>query len=158
MRIRHLAVTAATTVMGLALVLAPATPAAAYSGYGYDNRDPYDTGCASSQVLLETVDIVTQFGVSVGTGYLWYSRNCGTNWISVRTKYASPSGWAGGITTNTYRDTPSGQALFTWTRPWVAGAVSWSDMLYAPVECVRAVGSVDSDHGVGVGWIHQPGC
>ncbi|MFB6398074.1 hypothetical protein [Polymorphospora lycopeni] len=149
---------AVAVVAGLVAALGGAAPAAARSGYGYDNQDPYDSGCASSMVLLQTVDIVTFSATSVGTGYLWYSRNCGTNWISVRTRFAAPTGWPGGMTTNIYRDTPPGEARFTWTQPWVAGAVSWGDMLYAPVECVRTIGAVDSVHGVGVGWIHQPGC
>ncbi|MEV7231113.1 hypothetical protein AB0M79_29460 [Polymorphospora sp. NPDC051019] len=59
---------AVAVVAGLVAALGGAAPAAARSGYGYDNQDPYDSGCASSMVLLQTVDIVTFSATSVGTG------------------------------------------------------------------------------------------
>jgi len=154
-------VTMTVAVASVAVAVFGIAQPAAASGYGYDGQDPFATGCASSKTPVGTFDLLAQLGdgTSVGTGTLWYSTSCGTNWVSVRARYASPPSPPFGITTNIYRNSPPGQAEFPWTQPWVAGAVSWSDMLYAPVVCVYALGAVDNtDHGEGWGWIHQPGC
>jgi hypothetical protein len=148
-------------VAGLALaavVTAGSAAVAAGPGYGYDGTDPYATGCANNASVVASGSVVTFSGNTVGTAKLFYSWSCGTNWIWVKTSVGSPGGSPGEITTNVYRSSPYHEEPFTWHGVYPSGAVSWSNMIFAPSSCAYGVADIDSDFGEGTVWLYDPTC
>lgn len=132
----------ASAVAALAATVAFAVPAsaAAPTGYALDGQDPYATGCwdSNAYVIGHATIHSQEFNLDYGTAYLWWSPDCGTNWVSAAV--SRDGGWS--IETDMYRVNPSHWELYTWTASLntgnlVAGDRSWSNMVYAPNSCVK---------------------
>ena len=135
-----------------------AKPAA--TGYGLDGQDPYATGCASNGALVvNSAPVSIPCGGSVGTAYLWYSNDCGTNWVSGTTSVSNPEpGRPAPIETDIYRQSPYLEEPYTWWGTYPAGAHSWSNMVYAPTSCAKGYVSLDVGFATASTWVYQHSC
>ncbi|MFE2757952.1 hypothetical protein ACFXGA_38710 [Actinosynnema sp. NPDC059335] len=130
MRAAALALCAA--VMGLGSALA--APAAQAAGTGYNNTDPYATGCN-----VGASPIHYYYPPGGGRFTMFYSGNCGTNWIQ----------WDG-PNVCTWKRVQS--AYGSWTK-WESDHATWSYsmQIYAPgttsVDVEWAVGSTEFGGG-----------
>lgn len=70
------------------------------------------------------------------------------------------AGGQGQLETNIFRATPSyEEQRYTWTGNFPTGGESWSDMIYAPADCVTAVVSIlEANGGEGSAWLADPTC
>jgi hypothetical protein len=113
-------------------VIGVASPAQA-SGTGYNNSDPYNTGCASSKSRIHS------YYAGGGRFDMYYSGACGTNWIEWNGPYVC-----------TWKRVQS--VYGGWTR-WETDHSVWSYsmQIYAPgntaVEVEWAVGSAEYGGG-----------
>jgi Protein of unknown function (DUF2690) len=80
----------AVTFIGLSAI---AVPASASSGYGYDNQNPYSTGCFRGSYVAES----THIGPTGASIYLHYSPSCRTVWASVVNAPPQTANNAGGF-------------------------------------------------------------
>ncbi|MEV4518293.1 hypothetical protein AB0K00_56225 [Dactylosporangium sp. NPDC049525] len=144
----------AVLVVPMLVLLGPAGVAAA-NDPGADGRDPYQypsTGnsCAKNASIVASGSVFGGSGRKLGTGYLWYSWTCGTNWSEVRTS-VSAGGSSGWLYTDAVTGPPFEQQIYQWDGNFPVGARSWSDMVYAPTTC--ASGSV----GIGLANLGDSG-
>lgn len=143
----------------VALVLALAGPASAATGYGLDGQDPVFTKCWNSAYVVNSAPVVISgFGGSAGTAYLWYSNGCGTNWVSVTTSTSNPNGRPAPITTNVYRQSPYSAQNYTGYFTYGPGAQSWSNMVYAPASCAKGYVQMDVGFATASTYVYQNSC
>lgn len=116
--------------------LATAAPAQALSGSGYNNTDPYATGCGGGAYVVSSKNLG-----GWGTGSMVYSPKCGTNWV----EWYAPG-------TNYYiwkwMQAPVGTTVeYDW------GSWSYGRQVYAPGNTV-ATGNITIARST-VGWAQQ---
>jgi hypothetical protein len=145
-----------------ATVLLGTASAASANDPNADGQDPYSypnttNSCSKNASIVGSAAVVDGGGRTLGTGYLWFSRCCGTNWAEVRASVAA--GGSGSLETDVYRYSPYEIQPYTWYGNFPTGGHSWGNMIYAPTQCAGAnviitLASGDS----GSVWINDPTC
>jgi len=102
---------------------APPVAAATCSGTGCDNKDPVNTGCASSGSSVASKD------TAKGRFHLYYSSVCKTNWIRVG-NYAGGSGRPDNKLQLTVWDAPRNKYVDFFASS--SAGVHYGNMVYSP--------------------------
>lgn len=146
--------TAIAAIFVSALVLLGAPSVASAYDPGADTQDPYQypsisNSCAKNSSPVASGTIYGANSRKLGTGYLYYSWTCGTNWTEVKTS-VSAGGSSGWLWTEVNTGPPFEQQIYQWNGNFPIGARSWSNMVYAPYACAAgtiAIGLANGDEG-----------
>jgi len=131
--------------------MAPVTAAVTCSTTGCDHKDPVDSGCSASAVL------VTSKNTSKGLFRLYYSTACGTNWIQVN-NYAGGSTRPDGYLHLVVWDVARGVWGFDFFDAQPTRGLHYGNMIYSPGNrCTAAWADWDADGSSDV-LLRSSGC